>query len=1197
MTRSTPSEDSTAWRRLARCRALPVAQGSSLVFSAGTLSLSGGTLPAGGSCTFGVKLAVPAGATVGTYTNTTSAFTADIGGRAVIGNQATDNLVVNYAPIFTKEFVDDPVGAGDTVILSFTISNTEPTLALSDIEFLDELTTFLPFPISVTLPAAGFCGPSASMSVAFIPDDNQSLSMTGGSLAAAGSSGDSCTFDVTLDIPKGFPAGTYTNTTTDLTALLGTDPITGLPASDGLVVVAAPSLVKEFTDDPVLPGGTVTLDFTLTHDALAAGDATGITFTDDLAATLAGLTATGLPMNDLCGPGNGSLTGSAGDTLLTFSGATLTPGETCNFSVTLSVPAWTSAGSHTNTTSNVVATVLGVTATENSASDDLKIAGLELTKEFTNDPVIPGGTVNLRFTLQNTSQTDDATAILFTDTLSSTLTGLTSISGTIADPCGTGSQITGTSLLIFTGGNLTAETSCTFNVTLQVPAGAADGNYNNITSDLVATIGGSGVVLDPGTDDLTVLSDFFLLTKEFTDDPALPGGAVTLEFSITNLHATQPATDIGFTDDLSATLAGLEATGLPINDVCGAGSQISGTTTLSFTGGTLEPASTCKFSTVLDVPANASPGSNINTTSDVTGTLGGLPVKGAAANDTLVVSTVVTPLGFSKSFSPNLIDTGEPSSLTFSIDNTSNGATATNLDFTDNLPAGMIVATVPNASQTCIGGTVTAAAGTNVITYTGGGVAAQSACAVQVDVTGNIGGVQVNTTGSLTSSAGNSGTATDTLTVCSYTLSPTSADVGVNGGSDSFSVTTLSVCDWTASTSTPWITLDSASGLGNGTVSYTVSANPNPTQRIGTIMVHDQAFTVTQARKPGLALDKTALVFNGTTNRVFFTGSQEVFVNIEGTDTVNWAASSDMSWIHVSPMSGTDNGSFTVSLDPSSYPLTSWSGTITVSSPEASNSPQTVAVSGTAFATGSSRPPFGSFDTPADGATGLSGNVAVTGWVLDDIEATNVKIYRSPVAGETGGRIFIGDAVFVEGARPDVAGLHSSFPFSYRAGWGYMVLTNALPNQGNGTFEIHAVAWDKEGHQVDLGSKTITVDNANAVKPFGTLDTPTQGGIAAGSSFIVWGWALTPLPNTIPLDGSTISVWVDGEMIGNVTYGLFRADIAATFPGFNNTNTAVGYFELDTTQYDNGVHTIAWSVADDAGNLDGIGSRYFTISN
>ena len=52
---------------------------------------------------------------------------------------------------------------------------------------------------------------------------------------------------------------------------------------------------KAFTDDPVAPGGTVTLEFTILHDEDAPGDATGIAFTDDLAAGLPGLAAVGLP--------------------------------------------------------------------------------------------------------------------------------------------------------------------------------------------------------------------------------------------------------------------------------------------------------------------------------------------------------------------------------------------------------------------------------------------------------------------------------------------------------------------------------------------------------------------------------------------------------------------------------------------------------------------------------------------------------------------------------------------------------------------------------------------------------------------------------------------------------------------------------------------------------------------------------------
>lgn len=159
------------------------------------------------------------------------------------------------------------------------------------------------------------------------------------------------------------------------------------------------------------------------------------------------------------------------------------------------------------------------------------------------------------------------------------------------------------------------------------------------------------------------------------------------------------------------------------------------------------------------------------------------------------------------------------------------------------------------------------------------------------------------------------------------------------------------------------------------------------------------------------------------------------------------------------------------------------------------------------------------------------------------------------------------------------------------------MLTNFLPDQGNGTFTLYAKAADKEGNTVTLGSKTIICDNANAVKPFGAIDTPSQGGIAAGPDYVNFGWALTPPPNTIPTDGSTIMVWVDGVPLGSPVYNQYRKDIAALFPGYNNSDGAVGYFYLDTTSYTNGVHTIAWSVQDDAGNKDGVGSRYFTIIN
>lgn len=235
-----------------------------------------------------------------------------------------------------------------------------------------------------------------------------------------------------------------------------------------------------------------------------------------------------------------------------------------------------------------------------------------------------------------------------------------------------------------------------------------------------------------------------------------------------------------------------------------------------------------------------------------------------------------------------------------------------------------------------------------------------------------------------------------------------------------------------------------------------------------------------------------------------------------------------------------------------------------------------------------SDPPFGEFSTPLNGST-VSGAISVTGWALDDVGVESVKIYR-----DTGSLSYIGDAVFVEGSRPDVAAAYPSYPNNTSAGWGYELMTHLLPD---GSLTLVAKAKDTEGQEVTLGTKTVTVDNANAVKPFGSIDTPAQGGTASGSSYLINGWALTPQPNAIPADGSTITLYIDGNPIGNPAYNIYREDIATLFPGYANSNGSGFYMDINTTLYTNGVHTIYAVVTDNAGNTDGIGSRYFSIQN
>lgn len=313
-------------------------------------------------------------------------------------------------------------------------------------------------------------------------------------------------------------------------------------------------------------------------------------------------------------------------------------------------------------------------------------------------------------------------------------------------------------------------------------------------------------------------------------------------------------------------------------------------------------------------------------------------------------------------------------------------------------------------------------------------------------------------------------------------------------------------------------------------------------------------------------------------------------INVTAPSSCAWTATVNAPWIRTTGVaSGVGDGAFSYVFDPYSGGTSIRSGAIVVNN----------AAYGLRQLGATTQAPFGSWDTPIPlpgGGTSVSGAIAFTGWALDDVQVTRIRVFRDPVAGESSGQVFIGDAVQVAGARPDVVSAFPSYPYNTSAGWGLMVLTNMLPNQGNGVFTFHVYFDDADGHTALVGSRTLTGDNATATVPFGTIDTPRQGETVSGT-IVNFGWALTPQPGSIPSDGSTISVFIDGVNVGRPSYGHFRSDIATLFPGYANSNGAVGHFTINTTAYTDGLHTIAWVVTDNLGRAAGIGSRYFTIQN
>lgn len=341
-----------------------------------------------------------------------------------------------------------------------------------------------------------------------------------------------------------------------------------------------------------------------------------------------------------------------------------------------------------------------------------------------------------------------------------------------------------------------------------------------------------------------------------------------------------------------------------------------------------------------------------------------------------------------------------------------------------------------------------------------------------------------------------------------------------------------------------------------------------------------------------LTIDREELNF--VWHGAYGTGSQTFGIDSSGGESVNWTVNPGRSWIKAGPTAGSGSGVVTVKVNPNGLTPGEYSSVLTVKDRNSQVNNREVDINLVIYSPGATSVPFGSFDTPIHGTLDVNGSIPVTGWALDDIKVKRVEIcYRRY---ENQPLNYIGDAIFVAGARPDVEERFPGYPDAYRAGWGYMLLTNMLP-LGDGDYSLYARLTDVEGNTVLLGPRTISVDNTNAVKPYGALDTPMQGGIVSGTDYVNFGWALTPRPNYIEKDGSTIDVWVDGIKLGHPVYNVFRSDIAQLFPGYFNSQGAIGYFVIDTTGYSNGVHTIQWTVTDSGGNKEGIGSRYFTISN
>ena len=159
---------------------------------------------------------------------------------------------------------------------------------------------------------------------------------------------------------------------------------------------------------------------------------------------------------------------------------------------------------------------------------------------------------------------------------------------------------------------------------------------------------------------------------------------------------------------------------------------------------------------------------------------------------------------------------------------------------------------------------------------------------------------------------------------CTYSIDPTSQSFGSGGGSGVVAVTAPPGCGWTAQSNDAWLSITSgSSGSGDGTVSYTVAANPSSVPRSGTLTIAGETFTVNQE---GVSCSYSIDPTSAQAPAAGGTGA----VDVTAVADCPWTAQSNDAWLSItSGSSGSGDGTVTyaVAANPSGA---SRNGTLTI---------------------------------------------------------------------------------------------------------------------------------------------------------------------------------------------------------------------------------------------------------------------------
>jgi hypothetical protein len=568
--------------------------GGAITAAAGSasISLSNAAVASTASCTFSVNVT---GMTAGIKNNISSALASSEGN----GGAASASLTVVAPPSLAEVFGATTIPLNSSTSLTFTINNSNGTVALSGVGFTDSL----PAGLVVSTPngLTGSCGGGTITAAG----GSSSIGLSGATLSAAAS----CNFTVNV---TGATAAVENNTTSLVTSTQGGS---GVAASASLTIAAPLSLAEVFGAATIPLNTSTSLKFSI-NNPNGTVTLSGVGFTDPLPAGLVVSTPSGLTGS--CGLG--TITAAGGSSSLSLSGAALAGAASCTFSVNVT---GMTAGIKNNVSS-------AVTSSEGSgvaASASLVVvAPPSLAAGFGANTIPLNSSTSLAFTINNSNGAVALSGVGFTDPLPAGL--VVSTPNGLSGSCG-GGTITaagGSASISLSGATLSAGASCNFSVNV---TGATAAVENNTTSLVTSAQGGNGA---PASDSITVVAPP-AISEAFGAPSILVGGFTSLSFGITNPNTTTNGslTEVGVIDTLPSGLVVSTPSGL--TGSCGGGTITAqpGSSSVSVSGATLADNAPCTFT--VNVVGTAA-GTQVNTTNAVTSSNGG---NGNTAAATLIV--------------------------------------------------------------------------------------------------------------------------------------------------------------------------------------------------------------------------------------------------------------------------------------------------------------------------------------------------------------------------------------------------------------------------------------------------------------------------------------------------------------------------------------------------------------------------------